>query len=264
MKEPSLTTIKRLFVLSNNRCAFPRCISPIFSATGSIIGKICHIHAKKRGGPRYNSKQTDEERHSFENLILLCGNHHDIIDKEPVTYTADVLRDMKKTHEKKGRIEVLPEDSVAANLLLSDYKQIKISNNSGNVMFNSPGAIQANTLHLKGDKQRVKILPPDGTISSDLGAVGYIKHLIDRYNKFASGDPTKKTRFSYGAIYSNINSNFGVKWDLIPIDRFEELAKYLQKRINRTRQACINKGNGYKSFSTFDEFCEKHGLRQTR
>lgn len=260
MKEPSLTTIKRLFVLSNNRCAFPRCISPIISGTGSIIGKICHIHAKKRGGPRYDSKQTDEDRHSFENLILLCGNHHDTIDKESETYTTDILRDMKQVHEKKGRIEVQPEDSVLANILLSDYKRIQISNNSGNVMVNSPGAIQANTVHIKTVKKNIKVLPPDGTISSDLRMISYIKHLIDRYNKFAGDDSTRKTGFFYGAIYTNIKTNFGMKWDLIPVKRFKELADYLQKRINRTRQACINKGNGYKSFSTFDEFCEKHEL----
>lgn len=43
MKEPSATTIKRLFALSNNRCAFPRCISPIISLLDHmIIGEINH------------------------------------------------------------------------------------------------------------------------------------------------------------------------------------------------------------------------------
>lgn len=260
MKEPSAATIKRLFALSNNRCSFPRCISPIISASGSILGKICHIKARKRGGPRFDSKQSDEERHSFDNLILLCGQHHDVIDKESGIYTADILCEMKQAHERRGRIEIQPDDSIFSNILLNDYRQIQISNNSGNVMVNSPGAIQAKTVNIKTVKKNVKVLPPDGTISCDLKMRGYIKHLIDRYQDFAGNDPTRKGDFFHGALYSNIQKNFGVKWDFVPVGRFEDLVDYLQKRINKTRQACINKGRGYKSFSTFDEFCEKHEL----
>jgi hypothetical protein len=260
MNEPSLTTIKRLFVLSNNRCAFPRCISPIISGTGTILGKICHIHAKKRGGPRYVAKQSDEYRNSFENLILLCGTHHDTIDKEPGTYTAEILHEMKQAHEKKGRIEVEPGDDVLAKILLSEYKRVNITNNSGNIMFNSPGSIQANSVHIRTTKKNVKVMPPDGTISSDLRKIAYVKHLIKRYHEFAGGDTTRKGEFAYAALYKNIEKNFGVKWDFVPINRFEDLVEYLQKRINKTRQACINKGKGYKSYSSFEEFCEKHEL----
>jgi len=260
MKEPSLQTVKRLFALSNNRCAFPRCISPIIAPSGSVIGKICHINARSKGGPRYEPKQTDEERNSFANLVLMCGNHHDQIDKQPDLYTAEVLREIKATHEKKGRIEIQPEDSIFANVLLNNFRQINIANNSGKVIVNSPGAIQADTVHIKTAKKSVKIMPPDGTISSDLRMRGYVKHLIDRYHEFAGDDPTRKGQFFYGTLYKNIKKNFGVKWDFVPIRRFEELVDYLQKRINKTRQACINKGRGHKSFSSFEEFCEKHDL----
>jgi len=260
MTEPSVTTIKRLFALSNNRCAFPCCITTIISAKGSVIGKLCHINAKSKGGPRYDSKQTDESRHSFANLILLCGNHHDTIDKEPETYTADVLRDMKAAHERKGRIELQPEDSMFAAILLSDYKRVEISNNSGNVMVNSPGAIQAKVVNIKTSKTNLKFLPPNGTIASDLKKIAYVKHLIDRYHEFASSDPVRKGVFSYPAFYAKIKKDFGVKWDYIPVSRFEDLADYIQKRINKTKIGCINKGKGYKSYSSFEDFCEKHAL----
>jgi hypothetical protein len=261
MKEPSPTTIKRLFALSNNRCAFPRCISPIITPSGSVIGKICHINARSKGGPRYDAKQTDEEGNSFANLMLLCGTHHDVIDKQPKVYTADLLREMKQTHEQKGRIEIQPEDSIFANILLNDYRQVMVSKNFGNVMVNSPGAIQANTVHLNTVKKSYKVLPPEGTISSDLRMIGYVKHLVKRYHEFAGGDTTRKSNFSYAALYKNIEKNFGVKWDFVPIDRFDELADYLQKRIDRTRQACINKGKGHKSYSSFEEYCEKYKVK---
>jgi hypothetical protein len=261
VKEPSLTTIKRLFVLSNNRCAFPCCITTILTPAGSVLGKICHIHARSKGGARYVAKMTDEERNSFENLMLLCGTHHDVIDKEPKIYTADLLREMKQSHEKKGRIEVQPEDTIFASILLNDYKQVHITNNSGNVIVNSPGAIQGTTVNINTVKKNLKVMPPEGTIASDLKMRGYAKHLIDRYLKFAGDDPTRKGEFFHGAIYDNIQKNFGVKWDFIPLSRFDALVDYLQKRIDKTRQACFNKGKGHKAYSSFDEFCEKHKLR---
>jgi len=260
MKEPSITTIKRLFALSNNRCAFPRCITTLITPSGDVHGKICHIKARSRKGPRYDESQSDEARHSFDNLILLCGQHHDTIDKQPELYTADILLEIKHAHEKKGRIEIQPEDAIFAGILLNDYNRIYISNNSGNVMVDSPGSIQANTVHLNTVKKNFKILPPDGTISSDLRRIGYVKHLINRYHEFAGGDSTRKSSFAYAALYRNIEKTFGVKWDFIPANRFNDLVDYLHKRINKTRQACINKGKGYKSYSTFEEFCEKHGL----
>ncbi len=255
MKEPSLTTIKRLFALSNNNCAFPRCNALIIAESGTITGKICHIKAKNPAGPRFDPNQSDAERNAAANLILLCAQHHDIIDKEPHIYTADILHQMKKAHETKGRKEILPEDSIFAGLLLNDYRKIIIHNNKGNIVIDSPGAIQANAVTIKTHKKNIKILPPTGTISSDLRMRGYVKHLIDRYNDFAGSDPTRKSDFFYGSIYGSIKKTFKVKWDFIPVGRFEELVEYLQKRIDKTRQANINKGKGYKSYSSFSDYC---------
>jgi hypothetical protein len=257
MREPSQATIKRLFALSNNNCAFPGCILPIISETGTITGRICHIKAKSPLGPRYDSNQSDEDRNTASNLILLCAHHHDIIDKEPKKFTAEILYDMKITHEKSGRREVLPSDSIIAERLLNDYRKLFISNNQGNIAINSPGTMQANIINIKTHKKYIQVLPPIGTISDDLRMKGYVEHLIKRYNEFAAAEPYRKTKFSHGAIRRNIEHNFGVKWDFVPVERFEELVQYIQGRIDRTRQAKINKGKGYKSYSPFLEFCEK-------
>lgn len=257
MKDPSLTTIKRLFALSNNTCAFPKCNVFIIAESGSVTGKLCHIKARNPSGPRYDPNQNDDERNAVSNLILLCAQHHDIIDKEPHIYTVDILQEMKEAHEKKGRKEILSEDSIFAGILLNDYRQIVISDNRGNIVIDSPGAIQANTVNIKTQRKNIKVLPPEGTISSDLRMKGYIKHLIDRYNEFAGGDPARKKVFSYGAIYKNIQKIFKVKWDFVPFDRFDEVVQYLQGRINKTRQARVNKGRRYKSYSSFSEYCAK-------
>lgn len=93
--------LKKLFSLSGNICAFNSCNSKIIDEFGSIIGEICHIEGEKPSSPRYNSDVTDDERKSFENLILLCPNHHKTIDKNEKIYTVSYLRDIKYLHEKK-------------------------------------------------------------------------------------------------------------------------------------------------------------------
>ncbi|MCA9071734.1 MAG: hypothetical protein KDA84_22560, partial [Planctomycetaceae bacterium] len=40
-----------------------------------------------------------EERDRYENLILLCEEHHHVVDAQPQTYTVERLRQMKFDHE---------------------------------------------------------------------------------------------------------------------------------------------------------------------
>ena len=47
-KTPAVKTIKRLFALSSNRCAFHGCSTPLIDPTsGSILGVVCHIKGDK-------------------------------------------------------------------------------------------------------------------------------------------------------------------------------------------------------------------------
>ena len=75
-KKPLLNTVKKLFALSGNRCAFTDCPQKLVDERGNLFAQICHIEAAESGGKRYNSNQTPDERRSFENLILMCANHH--------------------------------------------------------------------------------------------------------------------------------------------------------------------------------------------
>lgn len=121
-KAPRVSTVRRLFAVSMNRCAFPGCAQSIVDvATGKVSGEICHINASKPDGLRYDPDQTDEERHGFDNLLLLCGPHHKVID-DPANldrYSAGQLRSFKSSLEQIARdrsIEapVLSEDQMAA------------------------------------------------------------------------------------------------------------------------------------------------------
>ncbi|WP_026966582.1 hypothetical protein [Algoriphagus terrigena] len=102
-QSPNAETLKYLYVLSGNVCAYPDCSHPIFNNDGLYIAQLCHIHAAEKGGQRYNHEQSDEERRSSDNLLFMCHRHH----KETDPLTADALRSMKQDHEsqftEKGR-----------------------------------------------------------------------------------------------------------------------------------------------------------------
>ena len=57
---PSATTVKQLFAVSGNRCAFRGCTRTLVDVA---TGEICHIHGQSEGGPRYCAGQTDAGRH---------------------------------------------------------------------------------------------------------------------------------------------------------------------------------------------------------
>jgi hypothetical protein len=98
------STVRRLDTLSGNECAHPECTKSLIAEDGkSIVSKICHIAAASKEGPRYDSKMTDDERRSFDNLILLCDEHHTIIDNKEneKDYPLVLLKKWKRDHEKK-------------------------------------------------------------------------------------------------------------------------------------------------------------------
>ena len=116
MSGPSSTTIKRLFALSGNRCAFPRCPNSLFDQNGTFIADVCHIAGDKSGAKRYDLTQTEAQRQGFNNLIVLCANHHRVIDSDEFTYTRPALRKMKQVHEASATDEFVISDRQAEKI----------------------------------------------------------------------------------------------------------------------------------------------------
>lgn len=97
---PTLDVSRELYLKSGNQCAFPDCTRVMINKDGVFVGQICHIEAAMPDGQRFNLKQTNEDRRDYENLILMCYEHHKItddVDKFPVGR----LKKLKKSHEQK-------------------------------------------------------------------------------------------------------------------------------------------------------------------
>lgn len=100
--------IKILFAQSGGVCAFPACarslIEPGTSTDGPVVvGEIAHIVADSRQGPRGREPLSEADLNRHTNLILVCPDHHKIIDSRPETYSVAVLRQMKLDHESRVR-----------------------------------------------------------------------------------------------------------------------------------------------------------------
>jgi hypothetical protein len=97
---PTPDTIRRLYLLSGNQCAFPGCNHPIIVEDGTYVGELCHICAAEKGGERFDPTQTNEDRRQFDNLLLLCHDHH-VVTNDVVAYTIERMRQMKADHERR-------------------------------------------------------------------------------------------------------------------------------------------------------------------
>lgn len=257
---PSRKTLNKLYALSRNQCAFKNCDAPVIEGADTITGILCHIKARSPGGPRYDATQTDEQRHSDANLLLLCAKHAKIVDSEPERYTVAKLQEMKRLHEQPGPVEISQADAQKGELLFRHYGAVSVRA-GGNVMVNSPGAVQASQVVFKNARKTVKIVPLAGSLASDLSRRNYVKHLIDRYHKFAKQQQGRD--FRYEAVYGAIKGRFGADCGNIPLHQFESLVEFLQKKIDHTMLGSMNRGKGTPNYSTFAEYRKKYERRES-
>lgn len=154
MGSPSVATIKRLFAVSGNRCAFPRCSQHLVDqSSGKVVGRICHIKAASPGGPRYDASQTEDQRHGFENLVIACPVHHDVIDDDPESYTVERLQKIKATHEHSSASVPEPTEDVVRGFI-ANISENKIVHGSLIFTQNQMGGQVAHSIQNFGPQPR--------------------------------------------------------------------------------------------------------------
>ena len=93
--------IKLLWGKGMGKCAICHCdlIQELIEGSPFLIGEMAHIEGEKEGSARFNQQLCEKDRSKYPNLILLCPNHHTIVDKDLNTYTVENLRRIKKESE---------------------------------------------------------------------------------------------------------------------------------------------------------------------
>jgi len=111
-KEPMSGVARRLWAFSGNECAWgdPHCPTRLVTDEGAWVGKIAHIIGAEPGSARHEAwdGRDVEQLRDFDNLMLLCGVHHDLIDSSVTrdNYTVEYLRAVKQKHEGTYRYTV--------------------------------------------------------------------------------------------------------------------------------------------------------------
>ena len=133
---PTPPTLRWLFAVSGNRCAFPNCDNPAIDDSGDLLAEVCHIEAANVTGERFNHSQSNEDRRQFENLIILCRHHHAVTNNVE-EYPVHAMRKLKADHIVKVQVTGTPnvalserfvDQSQKGNLQLpSNFGQLDIS-----------------------------------------------------------------------------------------------------------------------------------------
>jgi hypothetical protein len=99
-------TIKIVWAKAGGMCSYPDCHKNLIvdapSANGdphAKLGQMAHIIAHSPEGPRGDQAFRGEDRSGPENLILLCLEHHILIDQQRNSHPVDWLFRMKEQHE---------------------------------------------------------------------------------------------------------------------------------------------------------------------
>lgn len=96
---------RSLYALAAGRCEFRGCRKFLLrhGVTGQEgnFGQKAHIHAFGDRGPRALPRKSATKVNTLDNLMLLCGGCHKLVDGDEATYTADLLREFKREHEER-------------------------------------------------------------------------------------------------------------------------------------------------------------------
>jgi hypothetical protein len=92
------------------------------------VGEAAHIIARSDGGPRGSVPIADWRRNGYDNLILLCGHHHTMVDRQSRQYPVEVLQGWKAEHEAwvKAGTSSVPSDLPWTAIVQEDPRRMDI------------------------------------------------------------------------------------------------------------------------------------------
>ncbi len=92
-----------LWAKAAGRCEFNGCNKPLFrddlTQVEMNFADVAHIIGDRSGGPRGDRELSKEYCNDVSNLMLMCLDHHRMIDAFYETCSEEILRQMKDVHE---------------------------------------------------------------------------------------------------------------------------------------------------------------------
>ena len=107
------------------RCAHPDCRKRLITddqdaGADVLVGEVAHIVAQTSNGPRGDQVPPGGARDGQANLILLCREHHAIVDRSPAQYPVAKLVQWKTDHHTWVDSQLFPHDHLAGLTTLGD------------------------------------------------------------------------------------------------------------------------------------------------
>lgn len=172
-------------------------------------------------------------------MLVLCANCHALADRGQISINE--LYEVKM----KAQGSTVPASSAEGP------SQISVTG-EGNVV---AGRDVTYTVKIprgkRGSAAKNVVIP--GTVSENPRMIGYLRYLVDRYNKFKEWEcGITGQKMVYPLIYRSYKRD--MKYDLkhTPASLFESAVSYLRRRIENTRLAKTRRGQ--KLYSSFEEF----------
>lgn len=102
-KSITVLTRKLLWQASGGVCAYEGCnrrlVHDADNGEQTVVGQEAHIVSRKPDGPRAKHAPPGGEINGYQNLILLCSEHHKVVDDNPESYSVNWLVERKREHE---------------------------------------------------------------------------------------------------------------------------------------------------------------------
>jgi hypothetical protein len=91
-----------------------------------VLAEIAHIIADSREGPRGKSPLNEDDRNRYDNLLVLCPDHHKVIDSQPNTYSVQVLKQIKIDHLLALQMKLRRQAQTVESMLVDETIQSSV------------------------------------------------------------------------------------------------------------------------------------------
>ncbi|MCF8242579.1 MAG: HNH endonuclease [Melioribacteraceae bacterium] len=175
----------------------------------------------------------------INNLILLC----------PICHSKITKGDIPQSEVRKKKLKIYsstPEKKPTQIFYIN-------SNRAPSIMGNNNKVTIKNVKSTKAKKSKY----PEGCIGYENLKANYVSYLITRYHECKEYE-VGKAQMNYAMFSSHLKKQFKIGKTRtiynVPVERFDELAAYIQSRILKTKLGNILNSRNQKIFSSFQEY----------